>query len=114
MTPRFLVSSTLSNIFTFSANFLPTLIQFYRKTPVMTVATLIVHDDSALFCICASQYLEFEGKSFCALLYTHYRACSTYVWHGLIWNPSVTGGKSAKLLILLYQSQYLSADYKIF
>jgi len=74
----------------------------------------IVHDDSALFCICASQYLEFEGKSFCALLYTHYRACSTYVWHGLIWNPSVTGGKSAKLLILLYQSQYLSADDKIF
>jgi len=71
-------------------------------------------DDSALFCICASQYLEFEGKSFCTLLYTHYRACSTYVWHGLVWNPSVTGGKSAKLLILLYQSQYLSADDKIF
>ena len=35
------MSSPLSNIFTFSANFLPTLIQFYRKTPVTTVATLI-------------------------------------------------------------------------
>ena len=48
MTPKtrgsfkgFLVSSTLSNIFTFSANFLPTLIQFYQKTPVVTVATLV-------------------------------------------------------------------------
>ena len=40
ITPRFLESSTLSNILTILANFLNRLISFLWKTSVMTVATL--------------------------------------------------------------------------
>ena len=69
---------------------------------------------TACFCICTSQYLEFEGETFHALLYTYYGVCSTYIWHGLIWNLSAMGSKSAKLLILPYQGQYLSIGNKLF
>jgi hypothetical protein len=69
---------------------------------------------TALFCICPSQYSEFEGETFCALLYTYYGVCLTYVWHGFMWNLSVMGSKSEKLLILPYQGQYLSIGNKLF
>src|SRR6266481_2891719 len=41
MTPRLFTSSILSNIFIIFANFLPTLIPFFRKTSAIAVATLV-------------------------------------------------------------------------
>jgi hypothetical protein len=49
--------------------------------------------NKCLNCICAVQYLEFDGKLFCPSLYTYYGVCLIHVWHVLIWNPSDTGVK---------------------
>ena len=48
---------------------------------------------SDLLYICAAQYLEFDGKLFCLLLYTYNGVCLIHIWHVLIWNFSDMGVK---------------------